>query len=152
MPKAAGDSSSWTPGMRAALWRAAASRVPSRSSGPQRSSRKFQSHRSASTAAANRSCNFVPKTATLCSALSAVFKGKSNNRPGCFKHKLLQSRKTAFDLQFIDEKRFEEYGEVNSPFGLSVTKSKLYNSTRARLTETLCFGQTVPANQAPSKH
>ncbi len=41
-------------GVRAALWRAAAPRVPSHSSGPQRSSRKFQSHRNASTAAANR--------------------------------------------------------------------------------------------------
>ncbi len=52
MPKAAGDSSSWTPGVRAAVWRAAAPRVQSRSSCPQRSSRNF--HRSASTAAADR--------------------------------------------------------------------------------------------------
>ena len=38
----------------AALWRAAAPWLPSHSSGPQLSSRKFQSHRNASIAAANR--------------------------------------------------------------------------------------------------
>ena len=42
----------------AALWRAAAPWLPSHSSGPQLSSRKFQSHRNASIAAANRTCAF----------------------------------------------------------------------------------------------
>jgi hypothetical protein len=89
MPKAAGDSSSWTPGVRAALWRAAAPRVPSHSSGLQRSSRKFQSHRSASTAAANRAYHVVNWSRTRqCKARQGLV-------PPCtFLYRLIQGYRT----------------------------------------------------------